>query len=344
MPQPTTKSDHHVTRIDVARLAGVSTAVVSYVVNDGPRKVAPRTRERVLRAIRELDYHPNPSARALKTGSTGLIGVVVPEILNSYFAEFVDAVDSAANSRGASILLGITHENASLEAGIIPSLISRGVDGIAFNCRLEDQRLYHSGDARIPRVLLDRATPVSDLPIVGSDLGAGARMATEHLADHGHRLIGFVGGPFPSPHSDFRLEAWKTSLSSRGLPVPRPAITSWDRDGGYRGARDLLARPNPPTAIFAASDLIGVGVLRAVHEAGLRIPEDVAVASLDGTAESAYSWPALTTARQPFEKMAGTAIDLLLSPAATPQRILFPMDLVVRSSCGCSEAPGAPAI
>ncbi len=341
MSSPPGVPGHPATRTDVARLAGVSTAVVSYVVNDGPRKVAPKTRTRVLRAIRDLDYHPNPSARALKTGSTGLIGVVVPEVLNTYFAEFVDAVDSACHARGSNILLGITHEDAALEGEIIASLISRGVDGIVFNCRLANSDLYHSGDPRIPRVLLDRATPVSDLPVVGSDLEAGARLATEHLADHGHSRIGFIGGPLPAPRTDFRRKAWREVLFERGLPEIAPAITSWDRDGGYRGVLELFSRPEPPTGIFAASDLISVGALRALHEAGRRIPQDVAIISFDGTAESAYSWPPLTTVRQPFERMAATAVSVLLSPLDAPTQVLYPPTLLIRGSCGCP--PGGVA-
>ncbi|MDN5985557.1 MAG: LacI family transcriptional regulator [Propionibacterium sp.] len=325
------------TRADVARRAGVSPAVVSYVVNDGPRPVASQTRRRVLEAIRELGYHPNPSARALKTGSTGLIGVVVPEILNAYFSEFVDAIDVAARRRASSILLSITHEDAGTEKEVVASLVNRGVDSLIFNCRLVNTELYQAGDPRIPRVLLDRSTPVGEIPAFGADLAMGARLATEHLVGHGHTRIGYVGGPLPDDHADFRRDAWQTVLEERELPLLSPAITAWDRNGGHQGAQELLDRPEPPTAIFAASDQIAIGVMHALHQRRLRIPDDVAVVSLDGTAETAYSWPSLTTVRQPFEAMAEAAIAALTGPPEPGTRTLFPMTLQVRASCGCHQ-------
>jgi len=318
-------------------MAGVSTAVVSYVFNNGPQKVAPDTRKRVLQAIHDLNYHPNPSARALKMGSTGVIGVIVPEILNTYFAEFVDAVDSTASAQGTSILLGVTHEDAAREGEIISTLISKGVDGIVFNCRLTDPDNYLIGDPQIPRLLLEHATPTVELPFVAPDLEGGTRLAVEHLIGHGYERIAFIGGPLPAHWTDFRRDTWASVLEEHNRSASTPVITSWDRDGGYAGALELLSQSQPPDAVFAASDLIGVGTLRAIHESGLRIPEDIAVVSLDGTAESAYSWPPLTTVRQPFEQMAESAITLLRSgPNSDKARDeLCPMTLVVRESCGC---------
>lgn len=340
----TSAENRPTTRADVARLAGVSTAVVSYVVNNGPRPVAGATRLKVLAAIRELDYHPNPSARALKTGSTGLIGVVVPEILNSYFSEFVDAIDVAARNQGKSILLSITHEDAGTEAEVIPNLVSRGVDSLIFNCRLVNTELYQAGDVRTPRVLLDRANLIDGIPALGADLGQGAWLATEHLAGHGHIRIGYIGGPLPADRQDYRRLAWEDVLSGRELPVPEPAITAWSPTGGFDGVAELMEAPEPPTAIFAASDQIAIGAMHALHQRGLRVPEDVAVVSLDGTAETAYSWPPLTTVRQPFEAMAEAALTELASGSRATassraggegQRTLFPMALQIRESCGC---------
>lgn len=336
MSKPSDNYSPRATRADVARLAGVSTAVVSYVFNNGPQRVAPDTRKRVLQAIQDLDYRPNPSARALKMGSTGVIGVVVPEILNTYFAEFVDAVDLAASAQGNSILLGVTHEDAAREGEIITTLISKGVDGIVFNCRLTDPDNYLIGDPRIPRILLEHATPTSNLPSVAPDLESGTRLAVQHLITHGYKRIAYIGGPLPAHWTDYRSDTWISVLNEHNLPTSSPVITSWDRDGGYVGAMELLSQSQLPDAVFAASDLIGVGALRAIHESGLRIPEDIAIVSLDGTAESAYSWPPLTTVRQPFEKMAESAITVLQSNSnlEKPRDTLCQMTLVVRESCG----------
>ncbi|MCI1787618.1 MAG: LacI family transcriptional regulator [Actinomyces sp.] len=330
-----TGDDRPATRSDVARLAGVSTAVVSYVVNDGPRGVSEATRRRVLRAIRQLGYRPNPNARALKVGSTGLVGVVVPEVLNTYYAEFIDAIDTIARSRGSAVLPGITHEDSGLEADLVPFLVDRGVDSLIFICYLQNEELYRLGLPRIPRVLVDRSLPVPGLATVGADFTGGTRIAVSHLADHGHRRIGYIGGPLPA--IDLRRQAWDDVLRERELPRTPPAITSWDREGGYNGARILLNSGDPPTAIFAASDLIGVGALRAIRELGLSVPDDVALISFDGTAESTFSWPPLTTVRQPFTEMARQALDTLAHPDGEATHTLFPMSLIVRSSCGCGR-------
>ncbi|AXE40125.1 LacI family DNA-binding transcriptional regulator [Acidipropionibacterium virtanenii] len=323
------------TRTDVARLAGVSTTVVSYVINDGPRRVTSRTRQRVLDAIERLGYRPNANARALKTGETGLIGMVVPEVVNAYFAEFIQALDRAAQTMGSSILLGITYEEAGREERAVRSLVDRGVDSLIYQVDLADQRLYQLGGGDLPRVLLDRSDVVPGMATVGADTEAGARAAVEHLVSHGHERIGYVGSPMAGRKVDLRRVVWDEVLREHGLPGVPPALTSWNREGGYRGARELMASDEPPTAIFAGSDLIGVGVLRALHELGMDVPGDVAVVSFDGTAESAYSWPPLTAVRQPFEEMARRALEVLSERGEAPGSSVFPMQLIVRGSCGC---------
>lgn len=322
-------------RADVARLAGVSTTVVSYVINDGPRRVSAGTRRRVQDAIDRLGYRPNANARALKTGETGLIGLVVPEVVNAYFAEFIEALDRAAQVRGSSILLGITHEQAGKEARTVRSLVDRGVDSLIFQVDFADQQLYRAGGDRLPRVLLDRSEPAFGVATVGADSAAGARAAVEHLIGHGHSRIGYIGAPMAGRKVDLRRVVWDEVLGEHGLARVAPALTGWSREGGYRGAKQLMALDDPPTAIFAGSDFIGVGALHALHELGLDVPGDVAVISFDGTAESAYSWPPLTVVRQPFEKMASRALEVLAEPGETPGASVFPMTLIVRGSCGC---------
>ncbi len=323
------------TRADVARLAGVSTAVVSYVINGGPRGVSPEARAKVELAIEQLGYRPNPSARALKTGSTGLIGVIVPEIINAFFAESVEALDQSAKRRHNSLLLAVTHDRADKESELVWSLIDRGVDAMVFACHLTDERLYEAGGPSIPRVFLDRSFSSIGHHTIGADYAKGARDITSHLADHGHRRIAFVGGALPRMPMDLRLDAWTEVLKERNLPRIEPIINTWDREGGYRGARQLMSLEDPPTAIFAASDFIAIGVLHALHELGMSIPQDVAVASFDGTAESAYSWPSLTTVRQPFAQIADDALNLINVPASMARHITEPMDLIIRNSCGC---------
>lgn len=323
------------TRADVARLAGVSTAVVSYVVNNGPRGVSPATREKVLRAIRQLNYRPNASARALKTGNTGMIGLVVSEVANPHYAELIEAIDSAAGATGRTLMLGISHGTSSGEDDMIHDLIDHGLDGlILINCRLTDDRLRRIGAVDKPCILIDRAMSGSMLPTVNADLAAGAQLAVEHLADHGHRHIVHVTGPLLDTQIDHRSAAYERVLRERGLPLTPPVVADWTRDGGYKAALRLLSKPDRPTAIFAASDLVAIGILKAAHDLDISIPSDLAIVSLDGTADAAYIAPGLTTVRQPLDLMAKEALNMLTSADAHAQQTIFPVELVVRDSCG----------
>lgn len=322
------------TRADVARLAGVSTAVVSYVVNDGPRQVAPQTRERVLHAINQLHYRPNASARALKTGSSKMLGVVVPSIVNPFHAEFVDYIDRAASKAGYSLMLAATREDPEREGEVFRSLIDRRVDGLIVLAFLFDTSLYALDYPLIPRVMMERSVGSPGQTTLGPDELAGGQMATEHLLGHGHSRIAMIMGH--QRRTDRRREGWEGVLSAHGLSSDLFAETAWSRHGGYRGANELLDRDDPPTAFFCASDLIAVGALQAIRERGMRVPEDIAVVCYDGTTESAYAWPPLTVVQQPFLDMAGTAVGLIESGDATREtHETFPVELVIRESCGC---------
>lgn len=323
------------TRADVARLAGVSTAVVSYVVNGGPRGVAPATREKVLRAIEVLDYRPNSSARALKRGATHLLGVVVPDIENPFYAEFVGAIDAAAHRRDRSVLLALTNKDPDREYEMITNLVDHGVDGLLVLAFLHSAKSYAIADTWVPRVVIHEAAVGHAFPIVGPDLGQGTEVATRHLIGHGHTRIAYIGGAMPAPRIDFRRIAWESVLNRESLSPDAYALTTWDRSGGSKGARRLLEGEDPPTAILAGSDLIAIGALQTIHEMGLRCPEDVAVISIDGTSESQFSWPALTTVRQPFETVSAIALDTLLDRGETPSSQILPMELIIRASCGC---------
>ncbi len=326
------------TRADVARLAGVSTAVVSYVVNEGPRPVADATRERVLRAIRTLDYRPNASARALKRGSTRMLGLVLSEIINPFHSECIDALDAAASQRGFSMLLASTHGDQAREHLMRANLVERGVDGLIFLSVFPDRpsgAASRDVDAGLPRLIFDRSQAVQGFSTVGADAVEGGRLATGHLLAHGHRRIAYLGGPLDPLVGPGRAAGWEQSLAEAGADVPPPVLTEWSRAGGAAGVRILMDSPEPPTAIFAGSDLMAVGALQALHEVGKRVPEDVAVVSFDGTAESEYSWPALTAVRAPYRTMADAAIAAFIDVPDVPRAEVFGMELVARVSCGC---------
>jgi LacI family transcriptional regulator len=152
----------------------------------------------------------------------------------------------------------------------------------------------------------------------------------EHLIEHGHRVIGLVIGGAGHPEREL---GWRDALAAAGLPEGPIARAKFSREGGYRAAQTLL--PDKPTAIFASSDLQAIGVLRALHEAGLRVPEDVAVAAFDGTPETEYTWPPLTVVRQPLEEMARAAVSRLIDGEQAAEARTFPTELILRRSCGC---------
>ncbi|QTX05177.1 LacI family DNA-binding transcriptional regulator [Agromyces archimandritae] len=341
-----TEAARSATRSDVARLAGVSTAVVSYVVNDGPRPVAAETRRRVLDAIRALGYRPNASARALKRGSTRLLGLVVSEIVNPFHSECIDALDLAASRHGYSLLLASTRNDDERDGLLRSTLIERGVEGMIFLSVFPDERRgagEPEPDAHVPRLILDRAAPVQGFATVGADTAGGAERATEHLIAHGHRRIAFIEGPLRPIIGDDRRVGWERALRAAGLLEGPRVVAEWSRQGGARAARTLLASDDPPTAIFAGSDLMAIGALQALHEAGRRVPEDVAVVAFDGTAESEFSVPPLTAVRQPFAAMADATVEAFATPGAVPGHTTFDMQLVVRRSCGCRGGIDATA-
>jgi LacI family transcriptional regulator len=339
MCAPVTAShrDRPVTRTDVARRAGVSSAVVSYVVNSGPRNVAPETRERVLQAIEELGYRPNASARALKLGVSETIGLVISDITNPFFSEYSHAIEEAAAERGLSVIFTNSALAVSHEREVIYKMILRGVDGLLLASTLDDPDLDVARAAGIPVVLLDRSRPVVGHASVGSNFREASRIGVEHLIAHGHRRIGLITGYTGGSTTVDREEGWRDALVEAGLE-PGPIIRShFTHEGGYDAGTRMLRVDERPTATFVMSDQQSIGFLNAVHQAGLQIPGDMAVVSFDGTTESKFSWPPLTVMRQPVRDMAHAAVDLL--DKRDPDSHVhhpFSAQLVVRQSCGCS--------
>lgn len=326
------------TRNDVARQAGVSSAVVSYVVNNGPKTVAPKTAERVRDAIELLDYRPNPSAKALRKGRTDIIGLVLADADNPYYTEYASAIGAEAYQRGRALMIATAREDLESEARLVDDLLGRQVDGIiAASVSHQPEELYRRSFRLPPVVLLDASRSVPGFASVGLDGAQGARLAVEHLVGvHGHRRVGIALGD-ASHHGgqDPRETGWRQALHDAGLPEGPGARVPWTREGGYEAGRILLDAPDPPTAVFACSDLVAVGLLRAGHERGLALPGDLAVVSFDGTKEAEYSWPPLTVVAQPIAQMAHVAVSLALDPARPTPYTQFPGTLVVRRSCGC---------
>ncbi|NUP74626.1 MAG: LacI family DNA-binding transcriptional regulator [Sinomonas sp.] len=323
------------TRKDVARLAGVSTAVVSYVVNGGPKRVSPATEAKVRNAIAALGYRPNAAARALKLGSSEMLGMVVPDVTNPFFVMLAHAVEESAAERGYTLLTANSDASVATERRHVETLAGRRVDGVFLSSVLFEPDLRELEQAEIPVVLLNHSAKSPGFDSVGVDLLGGARQAVEHLVWHGHRRIGLIMGTNTAGGLDAREVGWRGAMEAAGLPAGPVIHVAFGRKDGYQAGKWLLNSSDVPTAVFASSDTLAVGLLLALHEAGVRVPEDIAIVSFDGSPEAEYSWPPLTTLAQPVEEMAHAAVEALVGGGGHKRNRIFPATLVRRASCGC---------
>lgn len=336
-----------VTRDDVARLAGTSTAVVSYVINNGPRPVAPATRERVLAAIKELGYRPDRVAQAMASRRTDLIGMIVPDARQPFFAEMAHAVERAAADRGKMVLVGNSDYRDEREIHYLRAFLGMRVAGLILVSQGMSEPAAQEIEAWDARVVLlhERPEALDDVAVVTDDVG-GARLATRHLLEHGHAYVACLGGieSTPSvgdPVAD-HVEGWRRAMREAGRSVEgRLYQAAYDRYDAYETALKILSGPDRPPAIFCATDDQAIGVLRAARELRLDVPGDLAVAGFDDVKEAALTDPPLTTVSSDRPAMARAAVDLVLddglkASAERRERVKqFPSALVIRRSCGC---------
>ena len=323
------------TLADVARLAGVSSAVVSYVVNDGPRPVAPSTADRVRDAIAALSYRPNSHARALSTGSTGILGLILPGTTNPLFGEYHDVLYQTASQAGIALLTAGSGGSADTERSLIDDLARHNVDGIVAVSSMTRADVPGLRDPGLPLLFLNCPFPVPGYRTIGPNALDGSRRVVDHLlTSHGHSQVAFIAGETGSSEPDDRELGWREAHHAHARQ-PGPSIRrTFTLDGGYEATRTLLALPDRPSAIFASSDLQAYGALHAIRDQQLEIPGDVAVVSFDGTSESAHTWPPLTLVQQPLRAMSEAGIAGLLT-RTPPAHTLIDMKLIVRRSCGC---------
>ncbi|MDO5048556.1 MAG: LacI family DNA-binding transcriptional regulator [Actinomycetaceae bacterium] len=326
-----------ITRKDVAERAGVSSAVVSYVVNNGPRPVAKETRLKVLAAIEELGYMPSATARALRLGATSTYGVVVPNGSHSFNAAVVHAVDQELSRHDLSMLLSNSHESVEAELTVIHNMVARGVDGlIVLNAAISDEGWIEQ-NLTVPAVLLDRQREIDGFITVGPDFLEGGKLATEHLIGHGHKEILPIFGTFEHGEQNMRYTGYRQAVREAGLQEVEPIICDWTREGGYEAGEKYVQMDAPPKAVFCFSDAIAIGFLKAVLDAGLRVPEDVAIVSFDGTDDVGYVHPTITTVRQPIPEMVQYGVEMLLAKKREQhtKHKIFPVGMQVGHSCGC---------
>ncbi|MCX7520840.1 LacI family DNA-binding transcriptional regulator [Microbacterium sp. STN6] len=306
-----------ITMHDVARAAGVSIKTVSNVINDYPH-IRPTTKQRVLEAIDALGYQPNLSARSLRSGRTGVISLVIPELRNAYFAELADSVMRAAAEHGLSVLIEQFGNDRESELAVLRKPRSQMVDGILYSVlALGEDDVGILDEISLPMVLLGERIFHGPRDHVTMQNVEGARAATEHILSLGRRRIVALGAHEGEVigSAGLRLTGYRQALDAAGIAVDerliRPAGT-WHRKDGAAAMRAFLAESVPFDAVVAFNDTLAFGAMRVMQEAGMRIPEDVAVIGFDDIDETRYSLPTLSTIDPGRGEIAQTAISILL--------------------------------
>ena len=328
-------SARRTTRDDVARLAKTSTAVVSYVVNDGPRNVSAELRARVVAAMDSLGYYPNAIARSLAATESRTLGMIVPNINNSYFAELALAVEEAALGRDRLLFLGNSNETEEREQEYIRTFIEQRVDGIIIIGVALQSSIERAALSGVPVVVVDRALAQSDARTVSIDHREAAFSATRHLLEHGHREIACLTGPENQLVAEDRRQGWADALRIAGIDPDAQLVlrSPFSLEGGA-AAFDGVDRV--PRAIFAASDEQARGVIASASRRSINVPSDLALVSVDGTREGEFSNPALTTVRQPYPALADAAVAAVLGITSPDTHVVVPTELCIRQSCGCA--------
>jgi LacI family transcriptional regulator len=331
---------------DVAKRAGVSVATVSRCLSG--RRV--RAAEAVRQAVEELGYTPNVLAQSLKSGRRGTIGVVVPDISNPFFAAVVKGLEQASRSLSYRLLLANSDESNELEAEILADLTGR-VDGFILAPAHElDRAPLQLHQAGVPAVLLDREVTGGELfDVVVVDNVGGAAAAARHLTGLGHSAIAMINGPTDTTPGRERRDGFVDALSTAGVELaPEYDLTGdFRQDSGRNLTLQLLALPQPPTAIFTANNLMTVGALEALRDMRVRVPRDVSIVGFDDLTLGSLLRPPLTCVARPDFEQGALAMRLLLSRISdrtvdTPRRIVLGTHLLVRGSTAWPQRRSAP--
>jgi DNA-binding LacI/PurR family transcriptional regulator len=298
---------------EVARLAKVSTATVSRTIN-GSDKVTPETKARVQRAIEQLGFYPNTWARALGSGRSNLYGLIISDITNPFFPELVKFFEDMAVQFGQEVLVANTNYDPARTKICVSRMLQRKVDGVAVMTSEMDEGLIREFRNReIPLVFLDTGTVGRLVSNIVVDYAAGVNAAVEHVAGLGHTEIAFIAGPGTLRSARIRREAFAGNLRRKGLGGGLMVEGNHQVDGGHEAMERLLSGKRRPTAVLASNDMTAIGALGAIHERGLRVPEDISLAGFDDIQISAFTQPALTTVRLSREEIARVAFRALYS-------------------------------
>ncbi len=303
---------------ELAGKLGLSPTTVSRVLNGKSKKfrISQETSQKVLDAARKYHYSPNRIARGLKMEKTETIGLIIPDIANPYFGSIAKTIEVEARNSGYSIILCDSLDDEITEAELLQLLAGRKVDGIIIAPTGKSSRhVTEIQQQGIPVMVIDRYLPGTNLPFVITDNHLGAILATEHFIKMGHRNIACIQGINGISANNDRVRGFRDALQKHRIPVKESMIlgTDFGEENGYIQTKKLLALPDRPTAIFALSNLISLGSIRALKEAGLTIPDDISIVSFDEQPWSAYLACPMTTVEQPREEIGRLAFDSLLN-------------------------------
>jgi DNA-binding LacI/PurR family transcriptional regulator len=329
-----------ITLRDLARAAGVSVTTASRVLSNSRHAVSTDTRERILRLASEMGYRPNMMARGLRNDRSCTVGIMTHDITSPFAPIISHGIQDGLKEAGYFCVIASFDGDVNLQTKAIDDLTSRGVDGIAFVESWQYVAKAMLEKAHKPYVFCERAfaTPITNSVV--TDNVSGARMAIAHLAQAGHRRIGFINGESHSYYARGRLLGYREALAEAGIAFD-PALVirgDWELDSGYQAARHLLNLTPRPTAIFAANDLMAIGAIYGIQELGLRVPQDVAVVGYDDRPIASIIRPHLTTVTLPCYEMGREAARLLLSQIEGDiefaEELVLQGRLIVRDSCG----------
>jgi len=328
---------------DIAKETGFSISTVSRVLSNSNYPVAEQIREKVVRAAETMGYEPNIAARSLRTDRTKTIGIIVDDLLSPFTPPIVRGIQDYLNETGFLSLIVNSDWDPNQEQAAIKTLLSRPVDGIIFveySHQTTSDALERSNK---PRVFVHRlfGSPIKNSVV--PDDHYGASLATEHLIGLGHDRIGYINGPENWHTCRARLRGYQDTLANHNLPFDESLIQpgDWEMDSGYAAAQNFLKQEEPPTAIFAANDSMALGAIYAIQDAGLRIPDDIAVVGYDNRNFTTTVRPRITTVSMPVIEMGGVAAELLLKQIAEGRKeeeeIKVKGQLIIRETCGAPE-------
>src|SRR6202163_3905666 len=345
-----------VTLKDLAARANVHPSTISRVANNDPSlRIAPVTRQRIEALLRETEYRPNGLARGLKMRQTTVLAVVIPDITNPFFAALFRGVEDAAAPRGFNVLLCNTDGLPERQRSHLQSLQARRVDGVILaSSFLKDPSVRELRRQKGPFVLVNRFSDEGEDPFVGSDDLLGGQLATAHLIDLGHTRVGHLAGKSTVSTGMLRRRGYLAAHTAARLSADPDLIVEagYTEESGTAAARRLLSLPEPPTAMFAVTDMVAIGAAEVARQMGIRIPEDLAIVGYNDIPLASRVSPGLTTMHVPIQEFGSVAVLLLVeqleSDAAAGRRVRFTPELVVREStvAGAARAlrSGLPSV